>query len=235
MPQNEKLGVEWRKMLGEQWRDIQHRWLHRLGNLTLTGYNSTYSDRPFAEKKAIKGGFEESSVRLNKFVRAQTLWTSVEMEQRGKELGSQALSVWPHLEVDKKLIDAAKEAEMRAMAMQQDTDKVPMSEDARRLFNVLRAKIKEIDSNIIELAELKSISYHGPSFFLEALPRKNRITLLLDLDFNEVDDPSAIAKDTSEHKFFVNAVYEGGVYVPIWESGDIEKVLPIIRQAWERA
>jgi hypothetical protein len=71
MPQNEKLGPEWRKMLGENWRDVQRQWLHRLGNLTLTGYNSTYSDRPFTEKKTITGGFEVSSVRLNKFVREQ--------------------------------------------------------------------------------------------------------------------------------------------------------------------
>jgi hypothetical protein len=71
----------------------------------------------------------------------------------------------------------------------------------------------------IELAEEKSVSYHAPAFFLEVLPRKNRITLLLDLDINEVDDPSGIAEDTSQHKFFVNAVYEGGVYVPVREAG----------------
>jgi hypothetical protein len=55
MPQNEKLVLDWRKMLGENWRDVQREWLHRLGNLTLTGYNSTYSDRSFAEKKTIRG------------------------------------------------------------------------------------------------------------------------------------------------------------------------------------
>ncbi|MEX1028039.1 MAG: DUF262 domain-containing protein, partial [Candidatus Paceibacterota bacterium] len=61
MPQNEKLVTEWREMLGENWRDIQRQWLHRLGNLTLTGYNSKYSDRPFEEKKTIPCGFEESA------------------------------------------------------------------------------------------------------------------------------------------------------------------------------
>jgi hypothetical protein len=51
MPQNEKLRRAWRKMLGDDWRDVRRRWLRRLGNLTLTGYNSTDSDRPFADKK----------------------------------------------------------------------------------------------------------------------------------------------------------------------------------------
>ena len=70
-------------MLGEDWQDIQSVWLHRLGNLTLTGYNSTYSDRPFRDKKTIRGGFEESSVRLNKlyenkFNGQRSRWSSAE-------------------------------------------------------------------------------------------------------------------------------------------------------------
>jgi uncharacterized protein with ParB-like and HNH nuclease domain/predicted transport protein len=112
--------------------------------------------------------------------------------------------------------------------------RVPMSEEARTLFDQLRVKVLEIDTNVIELAEQKSVSYHGPGFFLEILPRKNRITLLLDLDFNEVDDPSNIARDASEYKFLVNAVHEGGVLVSILDADDIEKSLPLIRQAWER-
>ena len=123
---------------------------------------------------------------------------------------------------------------MRQFSKQQDTRKVPMSEEARTLFDQLRMKVIEIDTSIIELAEQKSVSYHGPGFFLEILPRKNRITLLLDLDFNEVDDPLNIANDASEYKFLVNAVYEGGVLVSVLDADDIEKSIPLIRQAWER-
>ncbi|WP_316202036.1 MULTISPECIES: DUF262 and DUF1524 domain-containing protein [unclassified Bradyrhizobium] len=235
MPQNPKLSLEWRKMLGDNWREIQRQWVHRLGNLTLTGYNSTYSDRPFAEKKTIRGGFEESSVRLNRFIRDQSVWTSEEMEKRGKKLATEALSIWPSLTVDQRLVDIAREKEMRAQSLQQDVGKIPMTQHAKYLFDVLRTKLKEIDNNIIELAEDRSISYHGPDFFLEVLPRKNRLTLLLNLEFNEVDDPLSIARDTSEFKFIVNAVYEGGVLVSVYDLDDIEKSLPIIRQARERS
>ena len=235
MPQNESLVLEWREMLGKHWREVQHEWLHRLGNLTLTGYNSAYSDRPFNEKKTIPGGFEESSVRLNKFVREQPVWTVAEMERRGKELASQALSVWPRLVVDKALIDDAEHAEMRSLAMRRDVGKVPMSAVARGLFDLLREKILKMDADIIELAEQKSVSYHGPTFFLEVLPRKDHVSLLLAPDFNEVDDPSGIAKDASEWKFFVNAVYEGGVNIPVRGVDDFDKALPMIRQAWELA
>lgn len=92
-----------------------------------------------------------------------------------------------------------------------------------------------VDSNIIELAEKKSVSYPGSSFFLEVLPRKKRITLLLALDFNEIIDPSEVARDASEKEFFVNSVYDGGVSISVWKAADIENALPMIRQAWELA
>ena len=231
MPQNQKLAPEWREMLGDDWREVQQQWLHRLGNLTLTGYNSTYSDRPFDKKKTIPGGFNESSVRLNKFVREQPVWTAVEMKLRGKELAQRALSIWPALVVDKALVDAAELDEIQALAKRRDVAKVPMSQKARELFELLRARIRYMDGEIIELAEKKSVSYHGPTFFLEVLPRKNKITLLLALDFNEVHDPSGIAQDASQWKFFFYAQYEGGVCVPIREAEDIEKAMPMVRQA----
>ena len=235
MPQNEKLVPEWRDMLGDKWRDVQKQWLHRLGNLTLTGYNSTYQDRPFDEKKTIPGGFNDSSVRLNKFVREQQVWTASEMERRGKELAQRSLFIWPSLVVDKALVDAAEQAEMKARAERRDVAKVPMSKRARELFELLRAKINDIDSKIIECAEKKSVSYHNSAFFLEVLPRKNKITLLLALEFNEVQDSFGIAQDASQWKFFFYAQYDGGVCVPIRDEEDIDKAMPMVRQAHEMA
>ncbi|MFO1159326.1 MAG: DUF262 and DUF1524 domain-containing protein [Reyranellaceae bacterium] len=233
MPQNENLSPAWRKRLGADWQRVQREWLHRLGNLTLTGYNSTYSDRPFEEKKTVKGGFSESSVRLNKYVREQDEWTEKEIERRGKELAKRALALWPALTVDKELVDRAREAEIRETAQKHDVSRVSMSPTARALFDVLRKGVRGLDADIFEIAERKSVSYHGPSFFLEVLPRKKGIGLLLPLEFNEVDDASGFAEDTSQWKFFVNAQHEGGVYIAIRDEADIEKALPMIRVARE--
>jgi len=219
-------------MLGKDWREVQEKWLHRLGNLTLTGYNSTYSDHPFAEKKSVAGGFSESSVRLNKFVREQPVWTEAEMKRRGAMLSNRALQTWPPLVVDKALIDAANHQEMQEIAARSDVGKVKMSVQARGLFEQLRQRVQEIDSDILELAEPKSVSYLGPEFFLEVLPRKRRLTLLLSLDFNEVDDPEGIAEDATQWKFFANAQHEGGVTVSVYKDEDIELVMPIVRQAY---
>jgi len=110
MPQNEDLRPEWRAMLGPDWKHIQETWLHRLGNVTLTGYNPTYSDRPFNEKKTMKDGFNESPLRLNKFIREQPTWTTAEIQERSTQLASKAITVWPPLTVD---MQAVREAELK--------------------------------------------------------------------------------------------------------------------------
>jgi predicted transport protein len=222
-------------MLGKEWKKIQATWLHRLGNLTLTGYNSTYSDRPFEDKKTIPGGYNESSVRLNKFVREQLQWTPTEMEQRSKLLADRALEIWPALEVDSAAIEQAKQAELRELAERRDVAKVPMSAAARELFETLRPRIHEVDPAILELAESKSVSYHAPGFFLEVLPRKHKLLLLLPLDHSEIEDPYGLSEDAKEWKFLFYAKHEGGVLLRIKQERDIEHALPIIRQAYSLA
>lgn len=65
LPQNKDLSSEWKSMLGSDWQSVQNEYLHTLGNLTLTGYNSELSDRPFSQKKTIEGGFNHSPIHLN--------------------------------------------------------------------------------------------------------------------------------------------------------------------------
>lgn len=232
MPQNERLRSGWKKMLGDEWKNIQKTWVHRLGNLTLTGYNSTYSDREFKDKKKIEGGFEDSSVRLNKMVREQEVWTDVEISKRTNSLASLSLKIWPALEVDTALVAAARKREMKKRAEQQDIGKIKMTDEARTIFEALRARIRGIDGEIMEMAETKSISYHGHDFFLEVLPRARKVTLLLAMNFDEVDDPSGIAQDATEKKFIVHARYEGGVSINVSSVDMIDSVMPLIRHAY---
>lgn len=235
MPQNDKLPEEWQAMLGKEWRKVQATWLHRLGNLTLTGYNSNYSDRPFDDKKTISGGFNESSVRLNKYVREQSQWTPTEIEHRNQLLADRALEIWPALEVDAASVEQAKQAELRELAERRDVAKVPMSAAARELFEALRPRIQEIEPAILELAESKSVSYHAPGFFLEVLPRKHKLLLLLPLDHSEIEDPHELSENATEWKFLFYAKHEGGVLLRIKETQDIDHALPIIRQAYSLA
>ena len=236
LPQNENLGVEWRRMLGKNWQAIQRESIHRLGNLTLTGYNSTYSDRPFEDKKGMEGGFSESSVRLNKSVRESEVWTGKEIQERGQELALRALDVWPMVEASDELIAAARQRELRERAKQRDVSQVQMTAAAQECFGMVSKAIQNVDSEVIELAERRSVSYHGPEFFLEVVPRIDYVVLLLALDFNEVQEGMEdFALDTSQWKFIMHAAYDAGVYVEIRSEADIERAVPLIRRAYELA
>ena len=235
LPQSENLRPSWRRVLGEQWKETQREWVNRLGNLTLTGYNSTYSDRPFDEKKSIKGGFSDSPVRLNLFVKQQQQWGVDQIRERGHKLAQHALSAWPRLEVDRSLIDSAKYLELRQQADKRDVTKVPMTDAASKLFEKLRTRIQTIDPDVIEMAERRSISYHGPTFFMEAIPRKYGIGLLIALDFNELDDGTKLAQDTAQWKFIVNAAYDAGVYAHVSTELEVDDVIPMVRKAHELA
>ena len=102
IPQNEKLSPEWQRSLGDNWQDIQKKWLHTLGNLTLTGYNSEYSDKSFEEKRDMEGGFAQSPLKLNNGLGdANLVWDEDAIKSRAKKLSNQATNVWefPKLEV----------------------------------------------------------------------------------------------------------------------------------------
>jgi len=100
MPQNPNLSQKWRDDLGDNWEEVQKKYLHTIGNLTLTGYNSELSDRPFEEKKTIKGGFADSPIRLNKTLAGLEKWNEEEIKKRAGELANLALKIWlsPKLE-----------------------------------------------------------------------------------------------------------------------------------------
>ncbi len=94
MPQNEKLSFEWQNALGKDWQEVHQRYLHTLGNLTLTGYNPEYSDKPFSEKRDMLGGFKESPLRLNQGLGQLESWNSQEIEKRAHRLAEQAIQTW---------------------------------------------------------------------------------------------------------------------------------------------
>ena len=93
MPQNEDLSEEWRGDLGPDWKRVHDTWLHTLGNLTLTGYNSEYSDHPFHKKRDMEGGFRDSPLRLNEGLGGLSTWNEEQIEERATRLSGQAVGV----------------------------------------------------------------------------------------------------------------------------------------------
>ncbi len=100
LPQNPELSTSWRQALGPDWQRVQQQWLHTLGNLTLTGYNSEYSDRPFSEKRDMAGGFKESPLKLNAGLGQIEEWNEAVIHERAVRLAEMALGVWTAPKLD---------------------------------------------------------------------------------------------------------------------------------------
>lgn len=94
MPQT--LTTAWKQALGEDSEAIQEKWLHTISNLTLTGYNSNYSNKTFQEKKTMKNGFIDSGIRLNHFVSQFDKWDEEELGLRKAKLSEMALEIWEY-------------------------------------------------------------------------------------------------------------------------------------------
>lgn len=95
MPQNEHVSSEWQQELGLNWQELHAKYLHTIGNLTLTGYNPELSDRPFQEKRNMQGGFADSPIRLNRSLAKLERWNATEIEKRAQALADLATEVWP--------------------------------------------------------------------------------------------------------------------------------------------
>lgn len=93
MPQH--LTPAWVGELGDDYERIHEQWLHRMANLTLTGYNSKYSNNAFAEKRDMANGFRQSGLRMNFWIAQQPRWTLAELEARNDLLMQRALEIWP--------------------------------------------------------------------------------------------------------------------------------------------
>ncbi|MCT1435941.1 DUF262 domain-containing protein [Brachybacterium paraconglomeratum] len=98
MPQ--QLTTAWREELGTEADTIHQTWLNRLGNLTVTAYNSAYSNSTFESKLHAANGLAESPYRLNAYVKEQRTWGAEQIAQRTQQLADAALSFWPYAETN---------------------------------------------------------------------------------------------------------------------------------------
>ena len=236
MPQEITEVSEWRQMLGEDWEKSHATHLHRLGNLTLTAYNSRYSNLPFEKKKDIPGGFRQSAVRLNSDVRDEARWTPEEILVRGERLAKRALEIWPYHEADADQIQIEDVRELRERAAMRSVNSLDIDDHARDVLDSIRQKIGKF-ADIIEVIKHKSVCCYGPEFFAELLPMKGWVRVILPLEFNEVEKPDGLTvQDASTWKFVPNRMHtDSDLLVDVWEMEDIDAVSSMIRQALDRS
>jgi predicted transport protein len=230
-PQNPELPGSWRQALGENWKVLQEEWLHRLGNLTLTGYNPELSDRPFLEKRDHEGGFAGSPLRLNQGLGQLACWGVEQIQARGAALADRALQVWaaPSLPPEQLAEYWSKPLNPAAAYSLADHPQLAIPH-IRSLFDALDLSIRALDPNVYQDVRKLYIAYKCETNVVDIIPQAKRLLLVLNMPYAELDDPKGLARNVAGMGRWGNGEVELGVAT----LEEVPYATGLIRQSLER-
>lgn len=230
LPQNPDLSAEWRDALGPEWQRVQEEWLHTLGNLTLTGYNSEYSDRSFPEKRDMEGGFKGSPLRLNAGLGAVERWDEAAIEARAVRLARAALDVWRAPVLTAETLDEYRPERDAKVTYTLDDHRHLLGDAQRILYNALRAEVLALDPCVSEEILKLYIAFKAETNFVDIVPQATRLVLSLNISIPELEDPRGLCKDVSQLGHWGN----GDVELALESHDQIPYAVGLVRQALER-
>ncbi|GAA7576573.1 DUF262 and DUF1524 domain-containing protein [Helicobacter pylori] len=228
MPQT--LTEEWERDLGENFQAIHDKYLHTIGNLTLTGYNSEYSNRSFQEKRNMEKGFKQSPLKLNQSLKDLESFGEEEIEKRANDLVDWALKIWTYPELDAETLEKYKPKKEKKVY---DLSSYKFSSHSRELFDILRKEIKALDERITESFMKAYITYKFDTIFTSIVPSKDELTLMLKIEFSELQDG---IKEKLKIRDVSNIGHScvGNIEVKLKTKEDIPYCLGLIKQALEK-
>lgn len=231
LPQNPELSAAWREALGPDWRLLQEEWLHRLGNLTLTGYNPELSDRSFIDKRDHQeGGFRTSPLRLNQGLGQLEQWDADAIRSRGENLAMRALEVWAAPRLSNEQRQHYKPNKGQAASYTLEDHPQLANPQIREVYDALDARIRALDPNVTQEVLKLYIAYKAETNFVDIVPQAKRLRLSLNMPFAELDDPKGLAKNVTGIGRWGNGDVELGVAT----LDEVPYAIGLIRQSLER-
>ena len=231
LPQNPNLSPGWRQELGPEWERVQQQWLHTLGNLTLTGYNAEYSDRPFIEKRDMTGGFKESPLKLNAGLGLLGTWNEPAIQDRANRLADQAITVWESPKLDEAILNAYQPTKGKPAGDYTIEDHpFLLVAGLRDVFEAFRKKVLALDPCVSEDFLKLYVAYKAETNFVDVVPQAKRLRLSLNMPFSDIDDPKGVCKDVTGLGRWGN----GDVEVELKSLEELAYVIGLVRQSYER-
>lgn len=231
LPQNPDLPVAWRQALGEEWQRVQQQWLHTLGNLTLTGYNAEYSDRSFAEKRDMPGGFKQSPLKLNIGLGQLDAWNEATIQDRAGRLADQALAVWTAPKLDAETLAFYQPEKVPATGGYTIDDHPNLLTGVmHEVFEAFRKEVLALDPCVNEEFKKLYVAYKAETNFVDVVPQAKRLILILNMTFAEISDPKGLCRDVTGLGRWGN----GDVEVILKSLEELPYVMGLVRQSYER-
>ncbi|MFP6176630.1 DUF262 domain-containing protein [Helicobacter pylori] len=228
MPQT--LTEEWERDLGENFEAIHEKYLHTIGNLTLTGYNEKYSNNSFQEKRDMEKGFKQSPLRLNQSLKDLESFGEKEIEKRANDLADRALEIWTYPELEAETLEEDKPKKEKKEKKVYDLSSYKFSSHSRELFDILSKEIKALDERITEKFNQEYISYMFDKNFVDIVVQTKDLKLYLNMPFNELQDEKNLARDMTNKGHLGN----GDIEVKLETKEDIPYCLGLIKQILEK-
>ncbi|WRA60175.1 DUF262 and DUF1524 domain-containing protein [Helicobacter pylori] len=226
MPQ--ELTEESKKDLGENFQAIHDKYLHTIGNLTLTGYNQEYSNRSFQEKRDMEKGFKQSPLKLNQSLKDLESFGEKEIEKRANDLADWALKIWTYPKLDAETLEKYK---LKKEKKVYDLSSYKFGSNSRELFDILSKEIKALDEKrIVEKFNQDYISYKFDKNFVDIVVQSKDLKLYLNMKFNELQDEKNLARDMTNKGHLGN----GNIEVKLETKENIPYCLGLIKQALEK-
>lgn len=220
---------EWERDLGENFQEIHNKYLHTIGNLTLTGYNSEYSNKSFQEKQGMEKGFKNSPLRLNQSLKDLESFGEEEIKKRANDLADLALKIWTYPNLDAETLEKHKPKKDKKEKKVYDLNSYKFGSHSRELFDILRKGIKALDEKIVEKFNKMCISYKFDTNFVSIVPLKNGgLNLYLNMPFYELQDEKNLAKKAKGN------YGNGNIEVKLETKENIPYCLGLIKQALEK-
>ena len=233
LPQNENLSPRWRDALGEEWQRIQQTWLHTLGNLTLTAYNSDYSDRPFVEKRdmpdAPEKGLKQSPLKLNQGLGVLGAWNEDTIKERAARLAEMGVGVWPAPKLSQDILDTYRPKPNLASAYTLDDHPNLLTPSMRPVFDAFRKAALALDPCVNEEFLKLYVAFKAETNFVDVVPQAKRLRLSLNMRFSDLNDPKGLCKDVSNMGRWGN----GDVEVTLSALEELPYVIGLVRQSLE--
>ncbi len=225
MPQT--LNLEWERDLGENFQAIHEKYLHTIGNLTLTGYNKEYSNNSFQEKRDMEKGFKQSPLRLNQSLKDLESFGEKEIEKRANDLADWALKIWTYPKLDAETLEKYKPKKEKKVY---DLSSYKFGSHSRELFDILSKEIKALDERITEKFNQEYISCMFDKNFVDIVVQNKDLKLYLNMPFNELQDEKNLARDMTNKGHLGN----GDIEVKLETKENIPYCLGLIKQALEK-
>lgn len=227
MPQNKNLSIEWQEDLGNNWKEIQKKYIHTIGNLTLTAYNAEMSDKPFLEKMNMPGGFKESALRLNKYIVLLSEWNESHIKERAEELAEKAEKIWPYPILSETQIASYRMEEKTTPKYSLETYDTNVF--TKMLFESLDKRIMNLSPAVKREYKKLYVAYKLDTNFVDIVFQKQRLRISINMKYSEVNDPKGICKDITGLGRWGN----GDVEMFMEHQDELDQVMEIIKQSYD--